>query len=341
VQDQSQERKTKFQVMAEINNLTALVSAGLTQAYQYQVFEDREIFRRFCNKKPTCRDPDIKAFHSDLVREGVDLKVLNPEAWEIEHERVMGAGNKTMEMAIAEQLMQMRQLYDPPAQREILRDVTLAITDDPARASQLVPEEPQVSGTVHDTENTFSSLMNLVEMTPKTEGVNAVEVAATMVKQITKRVGMIKQAGGVGTPKDVRGLGMAAAYANFFIEELAKDKNMASTARKLSELLGKQMNEVKAFSQRQEEMAKKQAQQNGGGGLAPEAAAKIAETRETAKQKREQMSQAAAQRTAQAQIKFDQKMQQDAREHQAQLAKLDLEAEGNIKRGRMNLFDEE
>lgn len=340
VQDQNKERKTKFQVMAEINNLTALVSAGLTQAYQYQVFEDREIFRRFCNKKPTCRDPDIKAFHAECIREGVDLKYLNPEAWEIEHERVMGAGNKTMEMAIAEQLMQMRQLYDPPAQREILRDVTEAITDDPARAEQLVPEEPQVSGSVHDTEVVFGTLMALVPVTPKA-GLNAIEVAATMVKQIGNRVNLIKQSGGVGTPQDLMGLQMAVQYAGFYIEELQKDKQQQPNARKLSDAIGKLLNEMRAFGQRQQEQMQKRAQQNGGGGLSPEAQEKIAETKATADQKRKQMSQAAAQRTAQADIKFQQQLRHDEQAHKAELAKLDLEAAGNIRRGRLNSFEEE
>ena len=83
--------------------MTSLTGAALTQAYHYQVFEYREIFRRFCRKNSI--DPDVREFQARCLKQGVPQNMLVPEAWEIEPERVMGAGNKTLEMVIAEQLM--------------------------------------------------------------------------------------------------------------------------------------------------------------------------------------------------------------------------------------------
>ena len=151
-QDKSSDRteKTKFQVMAEVQAAQALISAGLQQAYRYQESEDREIFRRFL--RPNSLDHDVRVARAKMLKAGIPEKYLIPEAWEINHVQVLGAGNKTMEMAIAEQLMQFRPMYDPEPQREILRSVTLAITDSPELAQRLVPEQPQVSDSIHDTE---------------------------------------------------------------------------------------------------------------------------------------------------------------------------------------------
>jgi hypothetical protein len=106
--------KTKFQVMAEMNAQTQLVSGALGQAYQYQNFEYMEVFRRFSKKGS--KDPDVLSYQAACLHQGVPEETLyNPDAWEVESERVMGGGNKTMEMAIAQQLMQYRNLYDPQA----------------------------------------------------------------------------------------------------------------------------------------------------------------------------------------------------------------------------------
>src|SRR4029077_17120406 len=92
--------KRHLQVLAELNATTQLVSAALMQAYQYEVFEYREDFRRFCKKNS--RDPDVREFRNNCLKAGVPEEVLVPEAWDISSEQVMGGGNKTMEMTIAQ-----------------------------------------------------------------------------------------------------------------------------------------------------------------------------------------------------------------------------------------------
>lgn len=344
--------KGQLQIMAELNATTALLSAGLLQYYQYQEIEYREIFRRFLNGKPDCRDIDVKSFRAAALKEGVPEEMLNnPDGWEIESEKVMGAGNKTMEMAIAQQLLAMRPLYDQDAQRDILRDVTLAITDDPARADSLVPDEPRVSDTVHDTELAFGTLMAGNPVTPKS-GLNGVEVAGTIIREMTRKVGEIMQTGGVGTAQDIHGLAMAAGYAEHFMQDLEKDKTQEEAVKGLKQAMGKLGNMIKAFAQRQAEQANKQAESNGNGagGIKPEDMAKIQAILMTAKTKNEIAKKTHADRTAQRQIAFEQKMAEERRKHEldthksivehgATIHKTDLEAAANVRRGAMKSFD--
>jgi hypothetical protein len=344
--------KGQLQIMAELNATTAMLSAGLLQYYQYQTGEYREIWRRLLSPKPNLSDPDVNAFRAACLRDGVPEEMLNePEGWDIEPERVLGAGNKTLEMAIAGQLMAYRPLYDASSQREILRDVTLAITDDPARADELVPEEPEVSNTVRDTEFAFNCFMAGNPVTPK-DGLNAAEVAGTILDLMDHKVQEIMQAGGVGTPADVKGFTMAAGYAAHYIQLLEQDKNAKPLATALNQKLGKVGNEIKGMQQRQQEMMQKAAAANGGaGGMDAKDKAKIQATIITAKTKADLAKQSHAQKTAQRQISFEQKLKQDAQKHQHDLAKSaqehmadlagkDLEVAANIKRGGMKSFEE-
>lgn len=311
---QDRTHKTKFQVQAELSAAQSLISAALAQAYQYQAMEYREIFRRFLN--PDSKDIDVLTARKKLLRR-IPEKYLVPEAWEITPYRLMGGGNKTVEMAQAEALMQYRPLYDPAAQRQILRDVTLAITDDPAKAMFYVPEEPQVSGSIHDTELAFASLYSGNQVTPR-PGLNAVEVAGTMLKMMQNKVQQVMQSGGVGTPQDLLGFQNCAQYTNAFIQQVGQSKEGQATARQLAQMLSKIMNEVRAFAQRQQEMQQK-AQQNGQG-MDPKDVAKLQAMKLQAQVKAQNARESHAQKTQQRQVQFQQQMRQDAARNRLELA---------------------
>lgn len=331
--------KTKFQVMAEVNATTTLVSTALQQAYRYQEPEYREIWRRFCKKNS--KDVEVQEFRANCLRSGIPASALLPEAWDIEPERVTGAGNKTLELAIAEQLMQFRPLFDPQPQREILRLATLNITDDPALTNVLVPKGPEVTDSVHDTELAFGSLMQGSMVTPK-PGLNAVEVCSTMLKLMAARIRKVMQSGGMGTPDEVQGLTLCGQYVASFLAILAQDKESKPIVKKIGDMMGKLMNEVKAMAQRQQQAQQKAMQQQAqtNGGVDPKDMAKIKAMQITAQAKAENMRESHAQRTAQRQLQFEQEQRQDAQKHQAELQKLDLEAAGNIKRPRLSSTEE-
>jgi len=299
--------KTRFQVMAEVNADSALVGAALSQAYKYQSIEDMEVLRRFL--KPNSSDPDVRAFRNDVLRQGVPEKILVPEAWDAEHEQVLGSGGKTQELQATQQLLEMYQLYDPSAQRQILRDATLAITDSAGRAKMLVPDQPQVSDSVHDSELAFGTLMQGIPVTPK-PGLNASEVAETTIRLMAQKLQMIQQQGSIGTPMDVMGLMLAAQYAGSFIGMLQQDPESKQKARELGDALGQVSNLIKALMQQQQQAQQAAAQQNGNG-QDPEAMAKVQAMMMQAQVKAENAKQSHAEKTAQRQISFEQKTKQD------------------------------
>lgn len=311
-QGQSDQEKTKFQVMAEAQQTTALVSVALQQAYTYQTYEYREIFRRFC--KTNSRDADVVRFQAACMRQGVPKSYFTPEMWDIEPDRVMGGGNKTLEMSIAQQLMQYRNLYDPEPQRQILRDVTLAITDDAARAEALVPDKPiTITDSVHDAQLAAGTLMQGLPVALKT-GMNHIEYVDTLMSTMAM---IIQKQGQNADMKTIQGLQNMAQNIAQHIQIVAQDPNEKQRVKVWGDQLGKMMNLVKAMAQRLMEAMKKQAQQQPGGD--PQAAAKVQATIIQAQTKAKLTSDSHAQRTAQRQIQFEQQMKQKQQDHDLQM----------------------
>lgn len=342
--------KTRFQVMAELQADTAMIGASLSQAYFYQVFEYRENFRRFLKKGTS--DPDAQRFQANVLRQGVPMKLLVPEAWDVEPERTMGGGNKTMELTIAQELMDKRPSFNAKAQDNILRRWAMALTSDVELSRELVPEEEVVSRVVHDTELVFAAIMSGVEITPEAD-INPTEVAVTMLRKMTQKMQEIAQSGGVGTPQDLQRMNLAVKYTGFYLKVMQGDETEKPIVKALGKALANIVNELKAMAQRQAEQMKKAqaAQAQGNGQMDPKDQAKIQATVATAKTKQDLAKQSHAQKTAQRQIQFEQDFKQkeaenqlklvhESREHAANLEKTDLEAASNIKRNRLKSTEE-
>ena len=305
------DRKTKFEVMAQIQQTTALVQAAFNQAYRYQEEEYKEIVRRACKKDSD--DIDVREFQAGCLRGGIPDKILHePKCWEISPTQVMGSGNKTMEMTIADQLMQMRQMYDPDAQREILREVTFAITGDADKAERWVPEQPlKVTDSVHDAQLATGTLMQGLPVSIKT-GMNHQEYVQTMLQNLQLLVQKDQQAGGMSTPEHIAGFQAIAQHIEQHLQILSQDKEMKAFVADAQKALAKLMNFVRAFAQRLQEAQQKAQQQ--GQGIPPEAKAKIQATQLQAQTKAQLATKSHGQKTAQKQIAFEQK------QHQQQVA---------------------
>jgi hypothetical protein len=340
-QNYSQDKtdKTKFQVMAELNATTALVSAGLNQSYQYKSFEDRELFRRFMRVNSS--DPDVRDCRAAILRQGVPEEALNPEYWDIEHERVSGGGNKTMEMTIAAQLMEWRDKFDPQPQRQILRDAVLAITDDAGKSLALVPEEPEkVTPATHDAQQSVGSLMALEDLEPVT-GENHIEVVETLLRTLANRVEEVMKAGGMTDAKTLSGFQNIAKYIGKHVAIIAQDQEEKGRVKHYTDILGKLMNLIKGFAQRlQEAMQKQQQAQQQGGGMDPKDAAKVQATVAGARAKMQLAKESHAQKTAQRAIAFEEKQRQEAEKHRAEIAAVDLATAAEIRRGQMRSLSE-
>lgn len=340
--------KTKFQVMAEMQSSAAMLSAGLMQAYAYQRFEYDEIFRRMMI--PNSKDPSARAVRAACLRQGIPEKLLVPEAWEIIPEQIMGGGNSSLQMVIAQQLLEMLPQYDPQARDIVFRDINYAITQDASKVKLYCPENKgTISNSVHDAQTAIGTLMD-GDRVDHVAGQNLVEVIETWLKSLAGKVQAIMQSGGVpSSPEQLRGLQNLGQHIAQRIVLLSVDKNEKPRVKQYSDALGKLMNEVKAFGQRLQERMQQQTQ--GSGGIDPKDAAKIQGMLMQAKVKAENQRQSHAQRTAQRNIQWQQEMQQKRVEHQQRLEEqageaavqqhaLDLKTAGEIKRNRMTAFSE-
>lgn len=316
---------TATQWMGEEARVTQLVSAGLMQAYEYQKPEYYEIFRRLTKKGSA--DADARRLQAKCLEAGVPEEVLYClESWEIEPERVLGAGNKALEMAITQQLMAYRHLYDPPAQRKILYDTTLAITEDPARAETLVPEEPKISDSVHDAQVSVGTLLMGQPMAFRANA-NHGEYAEALISALELEVQKVMATGGVTTQEHIIGMQNLAGIslqgepvpgngAFPHIQAFLMDPSAKSDAKLLNDRLSKVMNEVRAMQQRLDEQ---QSQGNGQPGMSPEDIAKAQVQMMQAEQKMEERRRSHAERTAQRQIAFE---NEEARKNEATQAEI-------------------
>ena len=315
--------KTAFQVRAELNTTTQLISAALLQAYTYQGFEYEEIKRRFCIKNS--RDADVREFRLACLKQGLPEKLLVPECWDLEPERVMGAGNKTLEMAIAQQLMEWRPLYDPESQRKILHRATLSATDDPGFSDDLVPDRME---TVTDSKQKAMVAMGSLMMgLPVKFGSsdNRIEVVETLIGELALVIGRSEQNGNMATQEQIMGMQTVAQAIAENLQILGQDKSMRPRVKQYGQDLGKLMNIVKGFAQRLQQMMQKQAQQNGAAGPDPKDLAKAKAIEMQAAIKAKNASESHSQRTAQRQVQWEMEQRRKAQEHefdQAHEAKL-------------------
>jgi len=231
----------------------------------------------------------------------------------------MGAGNKTLEMAIADKLMGVRNLFDPEPQRDILRDYTLAVTDDPGRTERLVPEQPVlVTDAVHDAQIAAASLMLGMKVDVKA-GMNHIEYIETMLGQIGLILQQIQAFGNMARPQQLIGIENMVGHIAKHIQILAQDKNEKQRVKQYGDAIGQIMNQVKMYAQRLQEAQAKAQQQNGQPRMSPEEAAKIEAIKAQAGAKIESSARSNAQKTAQRQTQFEIKMQQDAQKHEADM----------------------
>lgn len=245
--------RTAFEVSTMLQQSTRLTGSMLNLSYLQENYAYSEICRRLTLKNSL--DWEVKRFRNDLKEAGIPEKWIDSAKWEIEPVRVLGNGNSQLEQAQAQAMMQVRPMFNPDAQNEVLHDYVFAMTHDPKRANRLAPLDaaPHVSDTMHDTELVFGALMGGSLVTPKV-GLVPAEVCMTMLRLMGTTVHRIMQTGGVGTPEEVRGLQNAARYTSIFIQQIEQDPAQKQLAKQFSDGLGQIMNMVKAMAQRQQEM---------------------------------------------------------------------------------------
>ena len=258
----TRKEQTATEVMAKVNSANALVGSMLNDMYDQSTAQYREIGRRFC----TLDHEDCKAFREKCMAEGVDEGVFkNFEDWEFVPERVLGQGNKMLEIAQADRLMAARSLHDPDAQRQILHMYDEANTDDPLLADSLVPIAAQQASTA--VEKATLSWGTLVDGMPVviTDGINRIEYIDTLLEMLNVALGKIEQAGGMSTPERVAGLANVMTTIGQQVEIVAQDEEQGERVKSWKDALGKASNLLKGYAQRLQEEAQAQQEQGGDG----------------------------------------------------------------------------
>lgn len=307
--------KTATQIMAEVNSANAIVGAMLLQAYTYARFQYIEIFRRFCNAKSI--DPDVKKFRKCCLKKGVPMDILDPDYCEVEPEQVMGSGNKILQVAMTDKLMGARTLYDPPMQREILHQFTLANTDDAATADRLVPMGGKVeSDTSHEADQSIGTLLAGLSVRPKV-GENQIDVIESWLAGLAKRLEIL------GNMKvemyDVMGLENLGQNIGQRIQILAQDEAQVDRVKQYTQDLMQLMSVVGQLAQAAAQAQPQEPQ------LDPVDAAKIAAMQATAQTKSDIMAKSGAQKLDQKAQQFALKQIQSQESHHEQLKKSALD----------------
>jgi hypothetical protein len=319
VNDGSSKELTATEVMARVNNANALMGSMLTRAYTQQNFQYREIARRFC----TIDHPDCKQFRRKCEADGVDPSVWsNLDAWDIMPERVMGSGNKMLEIAQADRLMAIRPLLAPDSQAEVVHMYVEANTDDPLLANRLAPiDNKPVSPAVERATLAWGTLID-GQPVVIASALNRPEYIQTLLQMLGGAIGRIeKEGGGMTTMDRVLGLANVIQHIQEQIQLISQDPG---------------------YVQRLQEQAQAQAEAGAAGnGMDPETAAKIQAMLITAQSKSQIAAANSEQKRTQKQVAFDQDQQRknastiaEAQRKgaltRADIAAMDLKTQANI-----------
>jgi hypothetical protein len=233
-------------------------------------------------------------------------------------------------MTIAQQLMEWKSQFDPEPQRDILRDAVLAITDDPARADSLVPENPvQVTDSIHDAQLAAGVLMQGLPVAVKT-GVNHIEYVETLLSSLALVIQKAQARGNMATMDEILGMQNLGQHIGQHIAIIAMDEKEKQRVKQYGDALGKLMNEVKAFAQRLQQQMQEAAQSNGQGQQDPEAQAKVQSMLIQAQVKAENARTSHAERTAQKQLAWEREEERRQQQHALDMQRKGLELDADI-----------
>jgi len=313
---------TATETMARVNATNALVSGMLTLAYSYEEPKDMEIARRFTIKNNP--DRNVRAFREACLKDGVPPECLDSDKWNVEVERVIGDGNKTLQMAVINFLNSIRKNMTPQGQR-LIDNLSVSIsTNRPDLADAMAPldEQKPISDSMHDAQLATERLMGGLPfvISPKMIPEDYVKV---WIADMSVIVQGIEQSGGMATKEQIAGLSNMAQHIDQFLGIMATNDDDKQKVRQYAEAVAELMNMVKAFAQRLAQQMQAQGQPGENGNGQAETAAKLQGKLIMDKAKAETLKISHAQKTAQRQVQFE---MEEKRKDRALAAELDREA---------------
>ncbi len=258
---------------------------------------------------------------------GVPPQALNVEMWDVARVREIGNGHKVMQMAQADKLMQAYPLFDPPAQRKILRLFTSATVDDPRQADALVPLEDEVSSTEEKASMAWGTL---VDGKPVSLGkfINRMQYVQVMLKNLALEMEQIDQSNEVPDMRRIIGLANVVQHTMDIVTTLQDDPGAGSQIKVFSDILAQAMNRIEKLAADYQ----KEQQEQGNPGMSAQDQAKIQAMLITAQTKAKVAEASAAQKRDHKEIAFQNDQRRKEQALQAQIAAKDAETSSSILR---------
>jgi hypothetical protein len=257
--------QTLGEAQIKLQSANKIIAGMLGTMYLQEGFYYDEVKRRFLN--PSSTDKQVVAFRKACIAQGIPEALLKPELWVLDIEKMLGAGDQTLAIQEATQLLSVSNRLDPSAQRLVLRKYIATITRNPDLANILVPDNPdEASDGRIAAEAAFPTLMLGIPVALR-EGIEQQDYIVTMLSMMATVIDGIKQTDEVGKPEQVIGLQTAAQDVEQHIgimEQNVENKEFTGAANKA---LSKMMNDVRAFAQRQQQAAEAEAAKEQDGAL--------------------------------------------------------------------------
>lgn len=265
INDGTAKEMTAKETMERVSAANAMVGSMLNLAYTYHKFQCIEIARRFCLdvKNDVNPDRDIVKFQLRCLEQGVPPEALNSDAWVIEVERIVGAGNKSLEMAQTSELIELSKegLLDPDATRLATHIRVEALVDDPFLAEKLVPMGQQMPSEAMEVASL--AWANLIDSKPViiARGINLVDYVETLLHDLNIEIDHIEKDGAAPDPKRIAGLANVIQHIMQKTAQIAMNDTYKEKVKQYGDQLKNASNFVRAYAQRAQEQQQASGQQ--------------------------------------------------------------------------------
>lgn len=301
------EARTATETMAIVNSSQALTSGILEMAYTYEKFKYREMVRRLCLKNSP--DPMARDFRLACLKDGIPEDMLDVEKWEIEPERVIGGGNKTVQMATIGFLNSIRKNLPPDGQRIVDHMSVEAAIEQPDLAEEMAPlsENRPISQSTMDAQLATERIMRGLQFAAPKDAVFE-DFVATWMHDLGTIIKQVMQRGGMAAPDELQGLANLGQHIGQFLDTMATNEDDAEKVKQYQDAFGQLMNHVKGLAQRLQQSQQQEGQPGGNGEAESEQAktmAKIQGQLMIAKAKADNTRESHAQKTQQKQVSWE------------------------------------
>jgi hypothetical protein len=319
--------RTATETMAIVNSAQSLAGGIVELAYGYETFKYREMGRRLCLKNNT--DPLAREFRLCCLKDGIPENMLDIEKWTLEPERVVGGGNKTIQMATVGFLNQIRRNLPPNGQRLVDHMSVEAATDQPELAEEIAPlggSQP-ISHSMTVAQNATERLLGGLPFQMPDDAVYE-DYVTVWLHDLGFTIQKIMQQGGMATPDQLNGLLNLGTKIGELLKVMGQNPEEKEKIRQYEDAYAQLMNHVKGLAQRlQQQMDKQQPQQGGDNGEAAKEQAKVQAMLIQAQTKAKIAENSAAARTQQKEVQF-----QNAERRKDEELEANLQRDGAVTR---------